>query len=288
MLSQLVVQYRWTLTFVVFSFAVACEAKVDATPYVVPFGSVIRLFNGRNLDGLYTFLEDTKYNDPREVFTVRDGVLMISGDGYGGVSTRESYANYHLVCEFKWGGKTWGLRKDRARDSGILVHGNGPDGAFAGRWMTSIEAQIIDGGLGDIIVVNGEHSGNTRDISVTSEVTTDRDGEPVWKKGGPKRTFHEGRINWSRRDEDWTDTLGFRGTRDFADPLSDWTRMDVICDRSSIRVFVDGVLVNEAADLVPSSGKITLQAEGAEIHVRRWELHPLGSLGDETTLTDRQ
>ena len=34
-------------------------------------------------------------------------------------------------------------------------------------------------------------------------------------------------------------------------------------------------LANEAFDVTPSSGKISLQVEGAEMDFRRFELHPL-------------
>jgi hypothetical protein len=37
----------------------------------------------------------------------------------------------------------------------------------------------------------------------------------------------------------------------------------------------NGVLANEAFDVKPSSGKISLQVEGAEMDFRNFELHPL-------------
>src|SRR5687767_9766825 len=70
---------------------------------IVPSGKPIALFNGRDFAGLYTFLQDTKRADPRGVFTVRDGLLRISGDGFGYLSTERSYRDYRLVVEFKWG-----------------------------------------------------------------------------------------------------------------------------------------------------------------------------------------
>jgi hypothetical protein len=270
---------RLILLVVAAALAVAGSASAlepRDRPAIVPSDSPITLLGENDLTGLYTFLEDTQYDDPRHVFSIRDGLLTISGDGYGGLSTRDNYADYYLVCEFKWGRKTWGARKTRARDSGILVHGTGPDGAFYGRWMKSIEVQIIEGGLGDVLVLNGDRAEDSaRRAVVTTEIKTDRDGEAVWKPGGVRHTIHEGRINWSGRDEDWEDTLGFHGSQDIGDPHDEWTRMEVICDGSTLRVFVNGILVDEVIEISPHSGKITLQAEGAEILVRRWELWPL-------------
>jgi hypothetical protein len=41
-------------------------------------------------------------------------------------------------------------------------------------------------------------------------------------------------------------------------------------------VYVNGVLVNEGFDVEPAAGQLQLQAELAELFVRRWELWPLG------------
>ncbi|MFM7743830.1 MAG: family 16 glycoside hydrolase, partial [Verrucomicrobiota bacterium] len=91
--------------------------------------------------------------DPKSVFKFApDGNFVVSGEGYGAITTLGAYRDYHLVIEFKWGQKTWGKRESRSRDSGILVHCYGPQGAVGGNWMASIEAQIIEGGVGDILV----------------------------------------------------------------------------------------------------------------------------------------
>lgn len=244
---------------------------------VTPRAEPIALFNGKNLDDLYVFLKDTKHDDPRRVFTVQDGLLRISGDGLGAITTKKAYRDYHLVIEFQFPGKTWAPREEKARDSGVLVHAQGEDGAYSGTWMTSIEAQIIEGGCGDFIVVRGTlPDGTPAPISLSAETTTDRDGETVWKAGGEKKTLQRGRVNWYGRDPDWADRRGFRGKDDVESPLGKWTRMDVVCDGGRIANYVNGVKVNEAFDVSPSSGKIQLQTELAELWVRRWELWPLG------------
>ncbi len=241
-------------------------------PPVTPTDGVIKLFNGQNLDGLYTYFRDTKLEDPRQVVTVHDGLLHISGDGMGGVSTRNEYRDYHLICEFRWGPRTWGGRVDRAKDSGVLVHCQGPEGGYGDIWMESIEAQIIQGGTGDILVVRGK--GDVKP-TLTAEVTKDRDGETVWQAGGEKKVFTSGRVNWFGRDPDWNDVVGFRGKNDVESPGDQWTRMDVICRGDRITILVNGVKVNEGFDVHPSAGKLTIQSELAEIFVRRWELWPL-------------
>ena len=68
--------------------------------------------------------------------------IRISGQHWGGLITKSAYRDYRLVVEFRWGLLTWGQRKDRARDSGILIHCQGRPGSyqkdFNGAWMRSI------------------------------------------------------------------------------------------------------------------------------------------------------
>jgi hypothetical protein len=97
----------------------------DSTPAITPREGPIRLFNGKNLAGFYTWLQDTQYDDPRQVFRVSDGMLHVTGDGWGGILTRDRYRDYHLVLEYKWGERTWRERENAARDSGLLIHSSG-------------------------------------------------------------------------------------------------------------------------------------------------------------------
>ncbi len=259
------------------AFLVGCGVVTAAAAEPIsPTDGPINLIEN-NLDRLYTWLKDTQYEDPLKVYTLRDNALHISGEAWGAITTKDEYANYHMVVEFKWGQRTWAHRKERARDSGVLVHCTGPDGGYNGIWMASIEAQIIEGGVGDFLVLRGKAAdGSTIAYSLTAEVANDRDGERVWKKGGMKRIFPSGRINWYGRDPDWTDTIGFRGKQDVESPYGESTRYEIICDGGKLTAIVNGVVVNQGFDVKPAAGKILIQSEGAEIIVRRWELWPLG------------
>jgi hypothetical protein len=259
-----------------FLLATVSSAYAEDTEAISPQGGVIRLFNGKNLDGLYTWLQDTKYEDPRKVFTVERGMLHISGDGMGYVCTRQRYKDYHLVIEYRWGDRTWAPRKSSAKDSGVIVHCIEPDGSYDGMFMAGIEVQVIEGGTGDFIVVPGKRADGTAiPVALTAETGKDSNGQIVWHKGGTRTKFHDYRINWFGRDPDWKDVLGFRGKQDLDSPGQEWTRLDAVCDGGHITYRVNGVLVNEGFDAEPSSGKILFQSEGAEIFVRRFELWPL-------------
>jgi hypothetical protein len=240
----------------------------------------LKLFDGKTLGDYYTYLQDTKYDDPRKVFRVTDGLLHITGEGLGSLITNQEYRDYHVVLEFKWGERVFAPRTEKAKDSGLLIHSRGADGGYGGIWMPSIEVQIIEGGMGDYILVAGTgKDGQPAPLSLTCESARDRDGEVIWQKGGQRETFdnkNRNRINWLARDPDWADKLGFRGKNDIDKAQSEWTRLDVIVDGGHIQNYVNGTLVNEAFDSVPTAGRIQLQTELAEIFFRRWELYPAG------------
>jgi hypothetical protein len=237
----------------------------------VASGEPVFAFSGTDLSGFYTYLHESKYDDPKKVFSVKDGVLAISGEEFGGLTTREEYHDYILIAEWKWGERTFGLRKERARDSGLLLHCVGPDGAAGGNWMESQECQIIEGGCGDFIMVGG----NGNKPSLTCETRIGPDKQLYYEKGGKAETRDSGRFNWWGRDPLWKDVLGFRGGRDVEKPLGEWNRMEVICDGDSITNIVNGYVVNAGTRSSLTKGKIIIQSEGAEIFFRKFEIRPL-------------
>ena len=221
-------------------------------------------------------------DSPKDIWSFSaDGTLHISGRGHGYVATREEHRDFHLVIEFKWGTKTWGRREKSARHGGVIVHGHGAQAAIDGTWLAGIGAQILEGGVGDILVLSAP--GTAAGTSLSAECFADRNGERIWKKGAPRQTISKGRINWKSRDEEWTDRTGFRGRNDVESPTGEWNRLEVIARGGSLQIFVNGALVNEASSCEPAGGKVALQSEGAEMIVRRFELHPIGSFTEKWT-----
>jgi len=261
-------------------FASASSALAQT---IVPTNQ-IALFNGRNLAGFYTWLVDAGRNDPRRVFSVANGMIRISGEGLGYLATHNSYENYKLLAEFKWGRTNWhwGNRIGAARDSGIFLHASGPDGNSYdghGAFKAALECQIMQGAVGDLLLIRGTNApGELIAPTVTADTAheTDRDGWPYWDRAGQPRTITRwGRLNWFGKDHKWKDQLGFRGAHDVESTEGEWTRLACICDRDQISIFVNETLVNQARHALPSSGQILLQCEGSEIFFRKLELHPL-------------
>lgn len=211
-------------------------------------GGVIRLLH-QDRGAFYTCLRGFGVDhDPDGVFQWTPGRLRISGQHYGYLATRQEYENYRLVAEFKWGARTWPPREDKARDSGILVHATGPDEV----WPTSIEAQLIEGGTGDILVVNGAY------LTVAGET-----------KGPATSRFDRPGRN------PWEDKLGFRGPHEIENPHGEWNRVEITCAGDQVSVRVNGHPTIHGVKATPRKGKILLQSEGAELFFRRLDLYPL-------------
>ena len=264
--------------------AVSGQAPPAPAAAVTPT-AVMKLFDGRTLDGFDTWLVDHHDTDPERVFTVVDQIdgapaIRISGKIWGGLLTKQAFRDYRLIVEYRWGGATWGERKARARDSGILLHAQGRPGNtrkdFNGPWLRSLEFQIIEGGVGDFISVAGfEEDGSQIRPAMTFRRRKDRDGENVFDPDGEPRTVSSGRVNWWGRSEDWADRLGFRGPKDVESPGLEWTRLEAVVEKGNLQYFVNGTLVNAGTDASFTEGRIMIQSEGAEIYVRRVDLEPL-------------
>ncbi len=235
----------------------------------------IHLFNGKDLTGWYTFLKDRgKDVDPNKVFTVHDGMLHISGEEFGCVTSNDEFENYRLVIEFKWGEKTYAPRETAARDSGLLVHSIGADGAFGGMWMHSIECQMIEGGTGDILVVGD----GTDAFKATCPVAKEKSaGCHIFQPDGDPETIHSGRVNWYGRDPEWKDVKGFRGKQDVEKRVGEWNRYECIAEGHTLTILLNGVVVNRCIDVQPCKGRIQIQSEAAEVFVRRVDITPLES-----------
>jgi len=229
--------------------------------------SDLHLFNGKNLDGWYTFIKERGKNvDPKKVFTVKKGMIRISGEEYGCITSVDEFESYKILVEFKWGEITYEPRIDKARDSGLLLHSVGEDGGSDGTWMHSIECQIIEGGTGDFIVVGD----GSQKFSITCPVAPGKQGSSyVYQPAGNMVTINSGRINWFARDPEWKDIKGFRGAKDIEKPAGKWNKIECLVKDKEILIYLNNTLVNHAVEVKPQKGRIQIQSEGAEIFFRR-------------------
>lgn len=221
------------------------------------------LFNGRNLSGWYTYLPGLgRDNDPEDVFKVEDGMLHIldvADKGYrdfGYLATWERFSNYELRLEYKWGEKRFEPRENLPRDSGVVYNFGGQDRL----WPAGIEYQIQEGDTGDFWMLNGTTIKTTVDNPYASE--------PTYKPGGKPFTSKPG---------DFVRVV----KSDTHDRRSGWNTVNIVVRGSTAVHSVNGRVNNRAQRLMNpgggslSSGRILLQAEGAEIYYRNIEIRSL-------------
>ena len=196
------------------------------------------LFDGKDLTGWHVDVPaaDTNPQLPK-AFVVRNGLLVSMGEPRGHLITDSSYSNYRLEVEYRFAGKPG--------NAGVLVHASTPR-ALYGMFPKSIEVQMESGNAGDFWCI-------VEDIKVPNMEA--RRGPPAeWG-------ITEGK---ARRILNLTDSS--------EKPVGQWNTMVIEAVGRSIRVWVNGDLVNEGTDATADHGQIALQAEGSEVEFRKLRL----------------
>ena len=248
------------------------------------------LYNGTNLNGWDIYigpplddagkkLSETPVglnHDPKHVFTITDQdgekVIRVSGESWGGISTIKEYADFHLHLQFKWGTLTWGQKKKKKRDSGLLYFATGEHGADYGAWMRSQEFQIEEGNTGDYWGV----AGGMQDIP---EVMNS-DSEYVYNPAGQLLTFSaESKVGRHCKKQG-----------DAENATGKWNSVDLYCHGDTSVHVVNGKVMmvlyhssqlenGQAIPLV--KGKIQIQSEGAEVYYKKIMIQPLKEIPEE-------
>ena len=271
-------------SFCCFFFLMLCTLSANIFAQKNPW---IALFNGKDLNGWDTYigppLDDAGKklsdipvglnNDPKHVFTVveQDGekVIRISGENWGGISTKQEYADFHLQLLFKWGTLKWGQKKKRKRDSGLLYFSVGDNGADYGAWMRSQEFQIEEGNCGDYWGV----AGGMQDIPVIKK----SDSEYVYNAAGQLYTFSA------------TSKVGRHCIKqgDAENASGEWDTLDLYCHGDTSVHMINGKVMMvlyhssqlEKGKVLPLvKGKIQVQSEGAEIFYKHIIVEPIGAI----------
>jgi len=251
------------------------------------------LFNGKDLSGWDKFLASPNGSDPiipnrdpKNVFTVTnlngETVIHVSGEIYGAITTQDEFEDFHARLEFRWGEKRWPPRATVGRDSGILYCCIGKPNPGTG-WMTSIENNIMERGIGQWWSVNGaiidvEGEWITPEMEPRIPYKKEGDGEKniVYRKGAPRITA--------------TPANGITPSFDAEYPLGEWNTVEVVFWGGNCIHLLNGkvnlVAVNprykEGDCWLPlSHGRLQLQSEAAEVFYRKIEVRPLYELPTE-------
>ncbi len=199
------------------------------------------LFNGKDLEGWHVDVPEMDKNPAaKNPFIVRDGLLVSLGTPGGHLITDKQYQNYRLEVEYRFAAKPG--------NCGVLVHASTPR-ALYDMFPQSLEVQMAHENAGDFWCIR-------EDITVPD----------MEKRRGPKE-------NWgtdgdkSRRIINLTDGA--------EKPAGEWNTMIIECEGNTIKVWVNGELVNEGTNCTAEKGQIAIQAEGSEVEFRKIELREL-------------
>jgi Domain of Unknown Function (DUF1080). len=229
----------------------------------------------RDADGGY--LDPIGAGDDRfEVFTLIDTpegpTLRVSGRIFGFIATKESFSNYHLRLQVKWGEQKWAPRSEAKRDSGLLYHVVNNYAEPRRSFPRSIELQIQEQDTGDLYAVN---------MNVKVRARQDEKGQLFHDPAEPIREIGVG--TQPRRN---------RCTKqgDYERPHGEWNDIELICVGGESIHIVNGHVVMRAHEpmnpvgdaLEPfHHGRIALQSEGAEVFFRGLEIREIAELPPE-------
>lgn len=227
-----------------------CRAPVVGAVAAIAFGSLAgcssheqsqSLFNGTDLTGWYADVPAADSNTQVAApFVVRNGSLVSLGEPRGHLLTDSSYRDYRLEIEYRF--------VAAPGNGGVLVHASTPR-ALYGMFPRSIEVQMEHGNAGDFWCI-------LEDIRV-------RDME---SRRGPRSEWGttEGKARRIRKATDGSEKAA-----------GEWNTMIIEAVGRSIRVWVNGDLVNDGSDATADRGRIALQSEGSEVEFRKLVLTPI-------------
>jgi hypothetical protein len=243
----------------------------------------IPLFNGRNLDGWYTFLQNSGKDvaQARGMVTVEEGLLHIMGNqasaqgaeaGY--LATNQEYENVRIRVEYKWGVKRFAPRLENKRDNGLLYYLVGKDVV----WPTCLECQIQETDVGDYFMLGGTRavqgslpgSGGAGFLTLINRAGGRGAAPPPAGAPPPLQPNSDRKL----KDGDF-------------EKLDDWNVVEVIAQGDKSTHIVNGRIVNlvsgiqqpdprNAGQFLPlTRGKIAIEIEYAECWFRRIDIKPL-------------
>lgn len=217
-----------------------------------------------------------------DLFTVSEEagepVLRVSGETYGCVISNQSYRNYHLRLQVKFGQKRWEPRLEKALDSGLLYHSVGDAGVdYWLSWMRSFEFQVMQ---------SGTTEGNSGDFWSIAGTKADI---KISQPDPEKRTYYYD------PEGEWL-TVGSRGvtnfcgTEDHNSPEGEWTTLELICYEGQSVHIVNGEVVmalknlrytDKGEDKPLVEGRLQLQSEAGEVFYKGIEIRPLEQMPEE-------
>jgi hypothetical protein len=212
-----------------------------AVPLISAAQQTKTLFNGKDFNGWHADVPDMD-KDPKlkTPFIIRNGLLVSLGTPGGHLITNAQYENFRFTFQYRFAGKPG--------NCGALVFVSTPR-ALYDMFPKSIEIQMMHQNAGDFWCIQ-------EDI-VVPDMEKRRGPKAQWGVNGDKL----------RRIPNLTD-----GSEK---PLGQWNSMTIECVKNSIKVWLNGDLVNYGYHATASKGQIALQSEGSEVEFKKVEVTPI-------------
>lgn len=189
------------------------------------------LFNGSNLDGW------VNVNVAPETFTVRDGLIISTGQPNGVIRTDRHYENF--VLELEW------RHLKPGGNAGVFIWSDALP-AVGKPFTRSLEVQILDGRNTDTYTSHG-------DVFAIQGASMK-----------PDRPHPSGAMRCLPSE------LRCK-------PAPEWNHYRIECRNGAIKLAVNGKEVSGGSASVPRKGYICLESEGTECHFRNIKLKELAS-----------
>ena len=231
MAAVLVAPLAWAEPTAVMPQPVA-ELPATDTPAEIP--RFVSLFNGRDLTGW------EHVNTAADTWSVKNGLLVCSGQPIGVMRSAKQYENFVLHIEWR--------HMQPGGNSGVFVWSEGtvPEGR---RLPKGMEVQMLEL---DWVNQHPLKDGEPNHIGYIS-------GE-LFGAGGLTATPDNPRGRRSMSYE-----LRCKGS-------GEWNVYDVVCVDGTVKLSINGKFINSIRDSSVRKGYLCLESEGAEIHFRNIQI----------------
>lgn len=242
------------------------QAPTDADGNTLPF-----IGYDKNLYNMITMEEEN--GEP---------VLHLRGVTYGCAISNQSFGNYHLRLQVKFGTEKWEPRLEKAEDSGLLYHSIGEPGVdYWKAWMRSFEFQMME---------SGTDEGNTGDYWSIAGTRADIRIAPNKDEMPKERTIEATRPFFLYHPQgEWT-SVSRAFAPDYNSPKDQWTQIDLICFGDKSLHIVNGKVamalknlryVQDGKEYPLTEGKIQLQSESGEVYYKNAQIKEITEMPAE-------
>jgi hypothetical protein len=220
------------------------SADISILEIVEPTEKIV-LFNGKDLYGWFSDIP-ARDEDPSspDIVEVTDGVIVTPGKAVGHLVSEKSFRNYRLEVDYRLSGEGGGgsilvhvskLRMLRTKSKNIFPQ--------------SLDVKIRHHDAGDIYCI------------IDNILCDNPERRPLEKGQKPGGGDQDGRHIVKIVDAEA--------------PLGEWNRMAFECKGRALRIWLNGVLVNDGYDCTTDHGKVALQVTEQRVEFRRVEVFPL-------------